>query len=171
MYLKSLKNFPKKLKDILTYLFKTEKQIDIYFETIPPLFQIDGSVVPAYHHVYIKHNKEPLIPQQEPKWEMTHSNEFPEFFTCFRAFQINDLRPTQNKLFHLTGETKTMSIWRNKPLKHIIVPKPFITSEEQDSITELSVEIPEPSSYLRDDALFWENLDDESYYNMKNAME
>ena len=56
-----LENFPKKLKDILTYLFKTEKQIDISFETIPPLFQIDGSVVPTYHHVYIKHNKKPLI--------------------------------------------------------------------------------------------------------------
>ena len=54
-------NFPKKLKDILTYLFKTEKKIDISFETIPPLFQIDGSIVPAYHHVYIKHNKKPLI--------------------------------------------------------------------------------------------------------------
>ena len=50
-------NFPKKLKDILTHFFKTEKQIDISFETIPPLFQTDGSVVPAYHHVYIKHNK------------------------------------------------------------------------------------------------------------------
>ena len=35
-----------------------------------------------------------------------------------------------------------MSIWRNKPLEHIIVPKPFITLEEQDFITELSVEIP-----------------------------
>ena len=82
------------MKDILTYLFKTEKQIDISFETISPLFQTDGLVVPAYHHVYIKHNKEPLIPQQEPEWEMTRLNEFPEFFTCFRAFQIYDLRPT-----------------------------------------------------------------------------
>ena len=33
--------FSKKLKDILTYLFKIEKQIDISFETIPPLFQTD----------------------------------------------------------------------------------------------------------------------------------
>ena len=73
-------NFPEKLKDILTYLFKIEKQIDISFETIPPLFQIDGSLVPAYHHVYIKHNKEPLIPQQELEWEMTRSNEFPQIF-------------------------------------------------------------------------------------------
>ena len=55
--------FPEKLKDILTYLFKTEKQIDIYVEIIPYLFQIDGSIVPAFHHVYIKHNKESLIPQ------------------------------------------------------------------------------------------------------------
>ena len=49
--------------------------------------------------------------------------------------------------------------------------KPFITSEEQDFITELSVDIPEPSSYLNDDALFWDNLDDESYHNLQNAME
>ena len=64
-----------------------------------------------------------------------------------------------------------MSIWRIKPLEHIIVPNPFITSEEQDFITELSVDIPEPSSYLSDDALFWDNLDDESYHNLQNAME
>ena len=72
-----LENFLEKLKDILSYLFKTEKQIDISFETIPPLFQTDGSVVLVYHHVYIKRNKEPLIPQQEPEWEMTRLNEFP----------------------------------------------------------------------------------------------
>ena len=54
-----LENFLEKLKDILAYLFKIEKQIDIYFEIIPPLFQTNGSIVPAYHHVYIKHNKEP----------------------------------------------------------------------------------------------------------------
>ena len=101
---------------------------------------------------------------------MTHSNEFLEFLTRFRAFQIYDLRPTRNKLFHLVGETKTMSIWRNKHLEHIIVPKPFITPEEQDFITELSVELLEPSSYLSDDTSFWENLDDKSYYNMQNAM-
>ena len=88
----------------------------ISFETIPPLFQINGSIVLAYHHVYIKHNKESLIPQQEPEWEMTRLNQFPEFFTRFRAFQIYDFRPTRNKLFYLIGETKIMSIWRNKPL-------------------------------------------------------
>ena len=60
---------------------------------------------------------------------------------------------------------------KTKPLEHIIVPNPFITSEEQDFITELSVDIPEPSSYLSDDALFWDNLDDESYHNLQNAME
>ena len=102
---------------------------------------------------------------------MTCLNEFLEFFTRFRAFQIYDHRPTRNKLFHLIGETKTMSIWKNKPLEHIIVPKPFITSEEQNFITELSVDIPEPSSYLSDDVLFWENLDDESYHNMQNEIE
>ena len=88
------KNFLEKLKDILTYLFKTKKQIEISFEIIPPLFQTDGSIVLAYHRVYIKHNKEPLIPQQEAEWEMTHSNEFPKVFTHFRALQIYDLRPT-----------------------------------------------------------------------------
>ena len=96
----------------------------------------------TYHHVYIKHNKEPLIPQQEPEREMTRSNEFPNFFTRFKALQIYDLRQTQNKLFHLIGETKTMSIWRNKLLEHIIVSKSLITPKEQDFIIELSVEIP-----------------------------
>ena len=120
-------NFIEKLKDILTYLFKIKKQIDISFETIPPLFQTDGSVVLAYHHVCIKHNKKPLIPQQKPKWEMTRPNKSQEFFTHFRALQIYDLGPTRNKLFHLIGKTKTMSIWRNKPLEHIIIPKPLIT--------------------------------------------
>ena len=42
----------------------------------------------------------------------------------------------------------------SKPLEYIIVPKPFITSEEQDFITELNVELPEPSSYLNDDVTF-----------------
>ena len=31
-----------------------------------------------------------------------------------------------------------MSIWRNQHLEHIIVPKPFITPEEGDFITELT---------------------------------
>ena len=102
---------------------------------------------------------------------MTHPNEFPEFFTRFKALQIYDLKPTRNKLFHLIGETKPMSIWKNKHLEHIIVPKPLIPPQEQDFIIELSVEIPEPSSYLNDDASFWENLDHESYYNLQKAME
>ena len=60
-------NFPEKLKNIVQYLFRTETHVDISFETIPHLFRTDGSIVPAYHHVYIKHNKEPLIPQQQPE--------------------------------------------------------------------------------------------------------
>ena len=64
-----------------------------------------------------------------------------------------------------------MSIWRNKPLEHIIVPKPLIIPQNQDFIIELVVEIPEQSSYISDDASFWENLDDESYYNLQNEME
>ena len=61
------KNFPKKLKTIIEYLFRTENFIDISFETIPPLFKTNGTTVSAYHQVYIKHNKEPLVPQQKPE--------------------------------------------------------------------------------------------------------
>ena len=60
-------NTPKKLKTIIKYLFRTENFVDIYFETIPPLFKADETTVSAYHHVYIKHNKEPLVPQQKPE--------------------------------------------------------------------------------------------------------
>ena len=55
------KNFLEKLKNIVEYLFRTENFVDISFETIPPLFKTDGSIIPVYHQVYIKHNKEPLI--------------------------------------------------------------------------------------------------------------
>ena len=48
------KNFPEKLKNIVEYFFRTENFVDISFETIPPLFKTDGSIIPAYHHVYIK---------------------------------------------------------------------------------------------------------------------
>ena len=92
-------NFPEKLKNIVEYLFRTENHVDISFETIPPLFRTDGSIVPAYHHVYIKHNKEPLIPQQKPEWEMTRSKEFPVYYNRFRDFQIFDFRKTRNKIF------------------------------------------------------------------------
>ena len=50
-------NFLEKLKTIVEYLFRTANFVDISFETISPLFRTDGSTVPAYHHVYIKHNK------------------------------------------------------------------------------------------------------------------
>ena len=98
-------NFPEKLKNIVEYLFRTENHVDISFETIPPLFRTDGSIVPAYHHVYIKHNKEPLIPQQKPEWEMTRSKEFPVYYNRFRDFQIFDFRKTRNKIF--------LSYWQN----------------------------------------------------------
>ena len=101
-------NFPEKLKNIVQYLFRTENYVDISFETIPPLFKTDGSTVPAYHHVYIKHNKEPLIPQQKPEWEMTRSKEFPVYYNRFRDFQIFEFRKTRNKIFYLIGETPTM---------------------------------------------------------------
>ena len=113
------KNFPEKLKNIVEYLFRTENHVDISFETIPPLFRTNGSTIPAYHHVYIKHNKEPL-PQQQPEWEMTRSNEFPVYYNRFRDFQIFDFRKTRNKNFYLIGETSTMSIWRTKPLEKIL---------------------------------------------------
>ena len=48
------KNFPNKLKTIVKYLFRTENFVDPSFETIMPLFKTDGTIVSAYHHVYIK---------------------------------------------------------------------------------------------------------------------
>ena len=131
------KNFPEKLKTIVEYLFRTENFVDISFETIPPLFKTDGSIILTYHHVYIKHNKEPLIPQQQPEWEMTRSNEFPVYYNRFRDFKIFDFRKTRNKNFYLIGETQTMSIWRTKPLEKILSQKFCITSEEQDFINQL----------------------------------
>ena len=152
------------------YLFRTETHVDISFETIPPLFRTDGSIVPAYHHVYIKHNKEPLIPQQQPEWEMTRSNELPNYYNRFRDFQIFEFRKTRNKNFYLIGETPTMSIWRTQSIEKIFNPKIFITSEEQDFINQLWADSPE-LSYVSDDTNFWENLDEESYHNVENAME
>ena len=81
------KNFPKKIKTIVKYLFRIENFVDISFETIPHLFKTDGTIVPAYHHVYIKHNKKPLVPQQKPEWEMTHQNDFILYFSRYRDFQ------------------------------------------------------------------------------------
>ena len=164
------KNFPKKLKTIVEHLFRTENFVDIFFETIPSLFRTDGSTIPAYYHVYIKHNKELLIPQQQLVWEMTSSNEFPLYYSRFRYFQIFDFRKTRNKKFYLIGETQTMSIWRTKPLEKILNPKIFITLEEQDLINQLWIDSPK-MSYVSDDADFWENLDAESYANLENAME
>ena len=46
-----LKNFPKKLKTIVEYIFRTENFVDISFETISPLFKTDGTTIPTYHHV------------------------------------------------------------------------------------------------------------------------
>ena len=80
------KNFPKKLKTIIRYLFRIENFVDISFETIPPLFKTDGTTVHSYHHVYIKHNKEPLVPQQKPKWVMTRQNDFPLYFSRYKKF-------------------------------------------------------------------------------------
>ena len=51
------KNFPKKLKTILDYIFQTEHFVDLSFETILPLLKTDGTIVSAYHHVYINHKK------------------------------------------------------------------------------------------------------------------
>ena len=163
-------NFPEKLKNIVQYLFRTKTHVDISFETIPPLFRTDGSTVPAYHHVYIKHNKEPLIPQQKPEWEMTRSKEFPIHYNRFRDFQIFEFRKTRNKNFYLIGETPTMSIWGTQQLEKYFNSKTFITSEEQDFNNQLWADSPE-ISYVSDDANFWESLDAKSYANMENAME
>ena len=163
-------NFPEKVKNIVEYLFRTENHVDISFETIPLLFRTDGSTVPAYHHVYIKHNKEPLIPQQQPEWEMTRSNEFPVYYNRFRDFKIFYFRKIRNKNFYLIGETSIMLIWRTKPLEKILNPKFFITSEEQDFINQLWADSPE-MSYVSDDANLWESLNAESFANLENAIE
>ena len=164
------KNFLEKLKNIVEYLFRTENHVDISFETIPPLFRTDGSTIPAYHHVFIKHNKEPLIPQQQREWEMTRSNEFLVYYNRYRDFQIFYFRNSRNINFYLIGETPTMSIWRTKPLEQILNQNFFITSEEQDFINQLWADSSE-MSYVSDDANFWESLDAESYANLENAME
>ena len=137
---------------------------------MPPLFRTDGSTVPAYHHVYIKHNKEHIIPQQQPEWEMTRSKEFPSYYNRFRDFQIFEFRKTRNKNFYLIGETPTMSIWRTQPLEKLFNPKLFITSEEEDLINQLWADSPE-MSYVSDDANFWESLDAESFADLENTME
>ena len=61
---------------------------------------------------------------------------------------------------------KTMSIWRNQPLEHIIIPKPFITPKKEDFIIELTLELSEPSSYLSDDTTFWASLNEEGYQKL-----
>ena len=63
-----------------------------------------------------------------------------------------------------------MSIWRIETLDKILNQKIFITSEVQDFINQLWVYSPE-TSYVSDDASFWENPDEESYANLENAME
>ena len=63
-----------------------------------------------------------------------------------------------------------MSIWRTEPLEIILNPKFFITSEEEEFLNQLWVDSPE-LSHVSDEANFWENLDEESYANIKNAME
>ena len=127
-------------------------------------------IVPAYHHVYIKHNKEPLIRQQKPEWEMTRSKEFPVCYNRFRDFQNFEFRKTRNNNFYLIGETQTMPIWRTQPLEKTFNPKFFITSKEQDFINYLWADSQE-ISYVSDDANLWESLDAESYANVENAME
>ena len=147
------KNFREKLKIILDYLFQTKHFIDLSFETILPLFKTDGTIVPTYHHVYIKHNKEPLIPQQKPEWEMTRRNEFSSYFCRYRDFQIFYFRNTRNKKFYVIGETQTKSIWRIEPLDLILNSKIFVTSEEENFINQLWAYSQE-MSYSSEDASF-----------------
>ena len=64
-----------------------------------------------------------------------------------------------------------MFILRNKPLEHILIPKPFTIPEEEDFITKLSIQLPEQSSYLSDEATFWDSLDEKGYQNLQNALE
>ena len=51
---------------------------------------------------------------------------------------LNQLEIKKN---YLIGEMKTMSIWRNQPLEHVIIPKPFITPKKEDFIIELTLEL------------------------------
>ena len=136
------KNFPNKLKTILDYLFQTKHFVDISFETILPLLKTDGTIVLAYHHVYIKHNKKPLVPQQKPEWEMTHQNDFPLYFNRYRDFHNFDFRNKRNKQFYLIKETQTMSIWITEPLDQILNLKIFVTSEEQNFINHIWADSP-----------------------------
>ena len=101
---------------------------------------------------------------------MTHLNDFPLYYSRYRDFQIFDFKKTRNKFFYLIGETQTMSIWRTEHLEKSLNPKSFITSEEQDFINQLWADSLE-MSYVSDDASFWENLDEETYANLENAME
>ena len=101
---------------------------------------------------------------------MTRQNDFPLYLSRYKDFQIFDFRKTRNKIFYLIGETQTMYIWRIEPLDKILNPKIFITSEKQDFINQLWADSPE-MFYISDDASFWENLDEESYANLENAME
>ena len=89
------KNFPNKLTIILDYFFQIEHFVNLSFETIPPLFKTDGTIVLSYHYVNIKNNKEPLILQQKPEWEITLQNDFPLYLSRYRDFQIFDFRNTK----------------------------------------------------------------------------
>ena len=93
------KIFPKKLKTILDYLFQAEHFVNLSFEIILPLLKTYGTIVFTYHHVYIKHNKEPLVPQQKLQWEMTRRDEFSSYFCRYRDFQNFDFRNTRNNFF------------------------------------------------------------------------
>lgn len=75
--------FPKKLKTVLTRLFKTEAHTDLSHEIIPPLFKPDGSMIPAYHYMYTQHNQHPLVPQQQPVWEMIIIKVMVAYFSRF----------------------------------------------------------------------------------------
>ena len=100
------KNFPNKLKTMVEYLFQTENFVDLSFEIIIPLLKTDGTTIPAYHHVYIKHNKEPLVPQQKPEWEMTRQNDFPLYFSRYRDLKNFILEIQEIKFFILLEKLK-----------------------------------------------------------------
>ena len=63
-----------------------------------------------------------------------------------------------------------MFIW-NQPLDEVLTLKLFITPEEEKIITQLTMNFPNLTFFLSDDASFWENKDEEGLLNLQNALE
>ena len=51
-----------------------------------------------------------------------------------------------------------------------ILPKPITNFEKENFLIKFTIELSQPSFFLTNGAGFWNNLDDESYQNLQNAM-